>query len=298
VHKVVRASGASTILVNLPSGELGGSPVLVAGQRPCVGILHIGQPLNHLPFRLGRLRTMLSGPVLRQFDRVLCVAPGAEQAVESGWGLERGVVGRLPLRFPKTPLELPSRDAARRKLGIAPGDTAVVLVGRLSVKQKGHDVMLRAASRLRQRDETTRVVFVGAGPDEGLIADLVREHGLDDIVRMVGACRPATSAMLAADVLVIPSRFEGLPLVALEALALGVPGVAAAVDGLAAVWPEEWLVPSDDAAELASRIEAVLREPAAIRRGRIEQARAVTRSLTTDDPSAAVVSALCGVNPK
>ena len=66
------------------------------------------------------------------------------------------------------------------------------------------------------------------------------------------------SAVYAAiDVLLIPSRFEGVPLVMLEAMHLRCPVIASAVDGMADTLPEHWLFPSGDAYALAARMVQV-----------------------------------------
>ena len=136
----------------------------------------------------------------------------------------------------------------------------------------------RRRSRSSRRSETPRardscdrrvaaavLVIVGEGPREHVLLDLTESLGLADRVVITGARADARSILGAADVAVLPSRWEGLPLVALEALAAGTPLVATDVrgtrelltDGVDAV-----LVPADDVSALAGALARVANDQA------------------------------------
>ena len=137
-------------------------------------------------------------------------------------------------------------------------------VGRLET-QKGFDVLVQALARLARRD--VDVVLAGDGSARASLEALVRRDGVADRVRFLGATdRPTTVAgYRGAAVVACPSRFEGLPLVCLEAFAAGKPVVATSVNGIPEVVRDGetgLLVPPDDPAALAAALDRVLAAPA------------------------------------
>jgi glycosyltransferase involved in cell wall biosynthesis len=175
----------------------------------------------------------------------------------------------------------------------------VLAVGRLS-RQKGLDVLLDAFARLGNGD--VDLLVAGEGPERRALEARRRELGLDRHVHFLGTVDGAdTPALYRGAVLVAcPSRWEGLPLVCLEAMASGRAVVASAVDGVPeAVLADETgvLVPPDDPAALASALSGLLHAPerrdrlgargAAIVRERFAWSNAVDRYLTVLDGAAA-----------
>src|SRR5262249_1720927 len=134
-----------------------------------------------------------------------------------------------------------------------------VCVGRVT-RQKGQDVLLSAWQDVRGDAE---LAIVGDG-------DLLPSLQSRDVpgVRFVGAVDDVRTWLAAADLVVLPSRWEGLPLTALEALATGRPVVASDVPGLAEVITPSvgQLVPAERATDLASALNARLGNPALRRR--------------------------------
>ena len=150
---------------------------------------------------------------------------------------------------PPTPEE---RAAARATLGFGETDYVVAVIGRLS-PEKGHAVLLEAARRLERKPV---LVFAGDGPSlPGLQAAQVP-------ARLLGYLPEPRPVLAAADVIAIPSLTEGLPLIALEALAAGRCVVATTVGAL----PEllgggaGLLVPPGDPTALALALESA-RDP-------------------------------------
>ena len=139
----------------------------------------------------------------------------------------------------------------------------VLFVGRLT-EQKAPLNLLAAFERLpEQLRAASRLTFVGDGP---LMADLKRRIHAGpcvDSVQFVGQVDDVNSRMRPATLLVLPSRWEGMPNVVLEAMANGLPVVATAVDGTKEVLCQEtgWLVPPDDVAGLSTAINDALTSP-------------------------------------
>lgn len=109
----------------------------------------------------------------------------------------------------------------------------IICVGRLS-PEKGQAGLIQALVILRDRGVSCQLTLVGDGPDQDQIRALVNECGLIEQVHFAGRLDEAsTLAQIAeADILALPSFMEGLPVVLMEAMALGIPVVATRVAGI------------------------------------------------------------------
>ena len=153
--------------------------------------------------------------------------------------------------------------ADRRKLerewSLAQGTRLVLAVGRL-VTQKNHALAIHALTDVPD----TTLVIAGDGPSRSTLERTAQEVGVADRVVFAGLRPDARELMGAADAVVLPSRWEGLPLTALEALASGTPLVATDVRGvrnLVVDGRDALLVPEDPEA-LAAALRRVLDDPA------------------------------------
>jgi glycosyltransferase involved in cell wall biosynthesis len=165
----------------------------------------------------------------------------------------------------------PTRRAAREKLGWEPEARIVVGVGRL-VPIKGFDIAVRVPKLLAALP-AIRLVLVGEGPERTRLEELASAGGVGDHLSITGAIHDVTPFLAAADVLVAPSRNEGMGRVLVEAMSLGVPVVAARVGGIASVVSHRRtgeLVTPDDHAELARTLAGLLEDPARIEAYRAE----------------------------
>jgi glycosyltransferase involved in cell wall biosynthesis len=122
-----------------------------------------------------------------------------------------------------------NRRAAREKLGFDLQDRIIVSVAAL-VQVKGLDLLVRAASQLRQDLPRCKVVFVGVGPELGRLQQLAKELNCANICQFVGSVpnELLRTYYSAADVSCLASRKEGWSNVILESLACGIPVVATA----------------------------------------------------------------------
>ncbi|HZX93945.1 MAG TPA: glycosyltransferase family 4 protein [Myxococcales bacterium] len=159
-------------------------------------------------------------------------------------------VAFVPNGLPEAaPLSESERAQARAALGVPADALCVAVLGRLS-PEKGHRVLFEAA-----RDRPLTLLVAGDGP---LRAQLERDAaGLD--ARFLGYLEDTRPVFAAADVVALPSLTEGLPLVALEALALGRCVVASAVGELPRLLADGagLLVPPGDAAALSEALATV-----------------------------------------
>ena len=124
------------------------------------------------------------------------------------------------------------------------GRMRVLVLGRLDPYQKGLDFLLEYASRTPRLAENFVVNFVGEGPyAEVLVATRKQDATLASFVRVEPWVNNTIEVFAVHDVLLIPSRYEGVPLVMLEAMALGIPVVASDLEGTRAYLPDECLFP-------------------------------------------------------
>ncbi len=187
-------------------------------------------------------------------------------------------------------------EAWRRSLGVGPDDLLVTFVGRIA-PEKGIEVLLDAWALLDDLHDRTRLVFVGGG----LLEPDIARRELPG-VRLVGFRRDAalSAAYASADLFVLPSTTETFGNVLLEAMASGLPCIAAAAGGpldLVEHGWNGWLVRPDDHVALADALRTLLADDVQRRRlGRAARAAAEARSWSVvhDELAAAYERAVRG----
>jgi glycosyltransferase involved in cell wall biosynthesis len=210
-------------------------------------------------------------PNLRAADWVIAVSPHiADQAMQLGVQSRRLRVIRSGVdaeRFRPRPQD---RAAARQALGIHPDARLVLFVGNLEPR-KQVDVLLRALASVRKSIPSAALIVVGSGESAGVqdqtarLIRLTHDLGLEpeDAVRFVGHVddQELLDYYSAADVFALPSSSEAQGLVALEAMACGLPVVATAVGGLLSTIEDGrtgFLVPPGEVRALADRLQTLL----------------------------------------
>ena len=176
------------------------------------------------------------------------------------------------------------RVAARRTAGFDPQRRLVAQVGRLTA-QKDYPTFLAAAARVAV--EVADVDFLVVGEGE-LRSELEAEVGRLDLggrVRFLGLRHDVPALLGAVDVLVLTSRYEGLPNVVIEAMATGAVAVATDVGGvreLLVSGETGFIVPPGDAQAVADAVLAVLRAPESALRTAAAARRRVETEFTVD----------------
>lgn len=166
----------------------------------------------------------------------------------------------LPNSVPVSELSAVAADDVCTLVGADQGAPVVLFVGRLD-EQKGVDVLLRAWEHIERLFSESFLAIVGEGPLHGSLSRMCVELGLER-VRFLGFRSDVPALMKTAATLVLPSRWEGLPLVVLEAMAVGCPVVATRVGGCVEALGDGagMLVRPENADQLAEALEQMLRD--------------------------------------
>ncbi len=282
----LRAGALTAIALAFARRHRGGAPSAL------VVTVHNAPPEGGLTGAIYRVLELI---VARSTDSVLCVSPDLEQRMRAVGArrVRRAVVPAPSVSLSASPAggaagppgdvsaetraasvslsASPAGGAAgppgdvsaetRAASGAVPCGPVVLAVGRLAA-QKGFGTLLAAAGLWRDVRPEPVLVIVGEGPLEAELKGQAAALGLT--VKFAGP-RPDVPALLAAAaVFVLPSAWEGQPLVLQEALRAGVPIVATRVGGTPALVGEDAavLIPPGDPERLASAVRAVLTEPA------------------------------------
>jgi glycosyltransferase involved in cell wall biosynthesis len=175
-------------------------------------LIRIGQDHMNLSTYKPRLRKEL----IRAYPRLDAVAVLTEHdladwraALGDGVRLERVPNGIPPVAEP----------------GSTPAAKSVIAAGRFA-RQKGFDLLVEAWAAVHAKHPDWRLTIFGNGPDREPLLARSAELGLGDSIRMPGITRELDKELAAASIYVLSSRFEGLPMVLLEAMTTGLPAVA------------------------------------------------------------------------
>jgi glycosyltransferase involved in cell wall biosynthesis len=236
----------------------------------------------------GAIYRVLELIVARSADSVLCVSQDLEERMRAA-GARR--VGRALV--PADPVSADPVSAETPAVPFLPGDPdrgrpIVLAVGRLA-SQKGFGALLEAAAFWRDMRPEPLLVIVGQGPLEAELKSQAARLQVD--ARFAGHRDDVPVLLASAGVFVLPSVWEGQPLILQEALRAGVPVVATRVGGIPALTGEDaaLLVPPGDVPRLAGAVRAVLTDPALA--ARLRQA-AADRARTLPGQDDAVTAAL------
>jgi glycosyltransferase involved in cell wall biosynthesis len=182
------------------------------------------------------------------------------------------------------------RHALCQMLGIPEDACIVITVARL-VEQKGHRDLLAAIPEVLRKQPHTLFLWLGSGPLEAELRQRIHAQGLEDHVWMMGMRKDIAPFLRAADLLVMPSLFEGMPLALLEAMSGGVPIVATHVGGNAELIENEVhgrLVPPSDPPAMAQAIVDALANPEQRERWRTAARQRFESAFTAEQMASAV----------
>lgn len=216
-----------------------------------------------------RKRILFNRLMLRRRDRVVAVGESVRRALIDNEGIAARRVGVIHNGVDVSAFAgcRADRPAVRRELGFGHQDVVVIQVARLD-HLKDHATAIRTIGRVARRHGGVRLVLVGEGPEREMIEAEIRAQGIEANVRLLGLRGDVARLLGAADLFLLSSVSEGIPVTLIEAMAARLPVVATKVGGVAEIvqaGQTGLLAASGDDAALA---EAVLRlvEDAALRR--------------------------------
>jgi len=233
------------------SNMLGAPMAWLAGIPVRVGT-HLGE-IRGMPRWRKKIHALL---VNRGVIQVLIAASTRtrQHAIEEGIRPDRVEVifnGITPFKSNKA-----KRDETRRELGLRENDLFLLSVGRL-VFEKGHEFLVEAMSTVIRSRQNIVAGICGAGPLKGQLEQQILRNALENHVRLLGQWDSVQDLLAAADIFVLPSRWEGLPMALLEAMMAGLPVIATRVEGVDEVVEDGvhgLLVPLEDPPALAEAI--------------------------------------------
>jgi glycosyltransferase involved in cell wall biosynthesis len=152
----------------------------------------------------------------------------------------------------------------RSELGLSEEDQLIVSVGSL-YPVKGHCYLVQAVADLSTRFPRLHLAIAGRGQTHDSLRELGDSTGLGPRLHLLGLRADVANVLAAADIFVLPSLAEGLPLAVLEAMLAARPVIASDVGEIGTVLAQGragWLVPPANTEALAATIQAVLSDPA------------------------------------
>ena len=169
----------------------------------------------------------------RRADRVVCVSQAVADYVSTHLRLPADRLVTIPNGVDVAALER-RQPMDLTRLGLPAGRRAVTCVSRL-VPQKGLDLLLHSMGELFTACPDYDLLLVGDGPDQARLKDLAARRQIAKRVHFAGWQAAIPEILLASDLMILPSRWEGMPNVLLEAMACGRPVMCSAAEGVAEV---------------------------------------------------------------
>ena len=216
-----------------------------AGIR-CVSYIALPHSKQEMGAKLGMLRDLATRSLLNLPDRYLTISNSMKQRL-----IDRGV--SRPISVVPNGV---SRPPHIKNLNFK--KTVIGLLGRIEYKQKGQDFLVNTFCEYPDTFKSCRMIIKGDGPDAARLSKLISSCPRSEDITLETWSRDTDGFYEQIDCLIIPSRFEGVPLVMLEALARGIPVLGSACDGMKDLLPPHWQFIPGDASSLADTVSKLM----------------------------------------
>lgn len=278
------ADRVDVVQTHLPEANFWGLLLARSGRVGVVATVH-----NNLEFHYGdddgplrrALRRRAYRAVIDRCDAVVTVSAAVRDSLVAALDLPARAADRLvvvPNGVAVPPPREGVREAVRRELDVPADEPLLLGAGRLTA-QKNFGDLVDLAAGLRDRGVAANTIIAGEGEDRPALEARVVERGLAGRVRLLGVRDDLDRLLQAADLFVLSSRWEGLPLVLLEAMAARCPVAGYAIAGTRDVIDDGRhgvLAPVGDVSRLTALVADLLADPA--RRERMgREARTLVR---------------------
>jgi glycosyltransferase involved in cell wall biosynthesis len=247
-------------VVVVSQGRIEGSSMglLAAKRAGCrtISYLPVAHPVavSGKPFAVW-IREVINGYFYRLPDKIVTISQSTRRMLGERGATPNVVV--VPNAVEARPIQESDRQDFRRTHDLTGDEYMVATIGRIQFRDKGQDFALRAVARFREALRDYKFIFVGEGPDESRLKAMILDYDLSEQVKLVPWTSNPAQIYASIDMLLIPSRFEGVPLVMLEAMLYKLPIVASDRDGMAEFLPQEWLFPYGDCVALVDTLRQV-----------------------------------------
>jgi glycosyltransferase involved in cell wall biosynthesis len=261
LRRLLKAEPADVVLAHG-----GWAALVVAFAVPGDSAARVWQRILGLPLeRWGSIRRGAWRVIARRFDGVVALTPDMESEMrELGYEGPVWPIGnaRDPARF--TAIDRDAASAAlRAEVGVGPEVPLLGFVGHL-VDQKHPELAIDVLAEVRRQGHPAHLVIAGDGPRRRHVQQRIHEHGVEKYVTLLGHRDDPELIFGGSDLVLITSRAEGIPGVAIEAQMTGCPVVTFllgavedvvedGVTGVVVAWPEPQL--------MAARVSALLADP-------------------------------------
>lgn len=245
-----------------------------------------------------RWRKWLEGRALRRAQRVVCVSHCVARFAASQLHVPNPQLMVIPNGVDadafdvQTPIDL-------AEIGVPVGRRALTVVARLTF-QKGIDALLRAAGPMLTALPDHDLVLVGQGPARRELQRLAAELGLANRVHFTGWRADVPAILKASELLLLPSRWEGMPNVLLEAMACGRAAVCTRAEGVRELLGplfEAQTAPIENAQSTADKVVAIIQQPTLRSRLEVENRARVVRYFSRDTMIQAYQNLLLSLDP-
>ncbi|MBN1230668.1 MAG: glycosyltransferase family 4 protein [Anaerolineales bacterium] len=231
LFQLLRKNNFTVIETFTPHSDILGIPVAWAAGVPVRLATHHGYIENSTQF-LARIHGWLLNSGIATF-----MVAVSRQVKEFAIQKENTDPARVQvilngIEFPKVPGDpQQAREEVRKELQVPAESVLAINVARFT-RQKGHTYLLDAIPEILNENPNTIFAFAGEGPYKNEIEEKARSLGINDFIRFLGNRKDIPRLLNAADIFVMPSLWEGLPMALLEAMAVGLPVVVTAVEGV------------------------------------------------------------------
>ncbi len=273
IAKAVKDQEIQVLQTHLPDTNMWGLALALTGRCKVVITIHNNKFLrgtekksfsNFMKLKAYRM-------MFRKCSAIVAVSGEVKKSLLSTLGVTGKDADAVVVVDNGVPVPEPLPEAAKAELRvkycIGRDDFWIVAAGRLT-EAKNFQCLVAAAAVLKRKGLPIRVLIGGVGHLRPDLERQITELGVSDLVNLPGNLHDLGDVMRAADLLAMPSRWEGLPMVLLEAMARRLPVVGTRINGLADTIEEGrhgYLVAVDDSEGLATGIERMIRRPEARR---------------------------------
>jgi glycosyltransferase involved in cell wall biosynthesis len=266
---LLREHRIQVVQSHLPGANFWGLLLALGGGVRVLPTVHNNQEFNYgdADNRLrARARRLAYKAMTRACPAVIAVSDEVKQSLVADCALNEAAAGRIAVV--RNGVEIPAvlsvdeREVIRRAFGLPPGHFVFLAAGR-HCEQKNLGDLIQAADLLTGEDRPWLLVIAGDGPMRAELEVAAASGPGSGRIRFTGNVMNLSELMACADAFVLPSLWEGLPLVLLEAMAQGLPVIGNRIPGVVDVVSDGrdgLLATPRDAADLARAMRVLLRD--------------------------------------